>query len=167
MLDTRFSSFNDVIFENMKWYDPKSWTDEGNYGLSQLKELVTRFEIPLSHTTYDNSKVFSEWKRFRNFVKVSYSNDLINDKITATQIWQKIFQYRRSEYSNLCILAEIVMVHSGSNSSVERAFSMLTAMLNDRRLKMKLSTIESLMIVKINDKIWSAEERGRNHSACC
>ena len=64
-----------------------------------------------------------------------------------------------SEYSNLCILAEIVMVHSGSNSSVERAFSMLTAMLNDRRLKMKHSTIESLMIVKINDKIWSAEER--------
>lgn len=31
-LTNRFSSFDEPIFKNMAWFDPKNWTDESTYG---------------------------------------------------------------------------------------------------------------------------------------
>ncbi|MCP4484342.1 MAG: hypothetical protein GY823_07275 [Flavobacteriaceae bacterium] len=70
-----------------------------------------------------------------------------------------MFQYKRNEYPNLCICAEIIITMSGSNSTVEQAFSTLRLLLSDRRLRMKHSRMEQLLFICANDKNWSDDER--------
>ena len=48
---------------------------------------------------------------------------------------------------------------SGSNSTVERAFSLLTLLLSDRRLKLGHKTVEDLMLININNKLWTPKEK--------
>ena len=48
---------------------------------------------------------------------------------------------------------------SGSNSSVERAFSVLSLLLSDRRLSMNHDLMENLLMVKCNDRAWSTKEK--------
>ena len=48
---------------------------------------------------------------------------------------------------------------SGSNPTVERAFSVLTMMLSDRSLSLHHETMEDLMLLKCNDKNWGCQER--------
>ena len=48
---------------------------------------------------------------------------------------------------------------SGSNSTVERAFSVLTLLLSDRRLSLHHETMEDLMLIKCNNKNWGCQER--------
>ena len=54
---------------------------------------------------------------------------------------------------------ELLTCIAGSNSAVERAFSLLTLLLSDRRLSMSHTTMEDLMLIKGNDKVWSTGER--------
>ena len=68
-------------------------------------------------------------------------------------------QYRSNEYPNLCLLAELVISLSGSNSAVERAFSTLRNTLCDKRVCLKHSTLEDLLLVKLNDGAWNEDER--------
>ena len=159
MLERRFVCYKDEIFKSMKWFDPRNWMDSPDYGATQLQALGEHFKFPLEKTEFDAKKVLIEWKRFKLYVKTHYEDGLMRLEITAAQIWRKIFQYRRTEFPNLCILAATVMVQSGSNSSVERGFSMLTALLSNRRIKLNHATIEMLMMIKINDKLWSDGER--------
>ena len=55
-------------------------------------------------------------------------------------------------------MAEIVFRLSASSSMVERAFSLLTVLLSDKRLSLKHETIESLMKINLSDKIWTEKE---------
>ena len=159
-LQERFASFKDPIFKNMLWFNPLNWTDDKEYGRDQISALHSHFEVPLSNTNYDHSKILGEWKRFRMFVKVNYADDIISGKANANKIWEKVFKNRKNEFPNLCVMAEIVIATSGSNSSVERSFSTLTNIMSDRRLKMSHLTLETLIIIKGNDRNWSENERG-------
>ena len=78
---------------------------------------------------------------------------------SALQVWKSILQYKRTEFPNICLLVEIIFSLSGSNSSVERAFSVLTMMLTDRRLKSSHDLLEMRMLIKINDKNWNDRDR--------
>ena len=55
-------------------------------------------------------------------------------------------------------MAEIVFSLSASNSMVERAFTLLTLLLSNKRLSLKHETIESLMKINLSDKIWTEKE---------
>ena len=57
-------------------------------------------------------------------------------------------------------MAKIVFSVFASNSMVEKAFSLLTLLLSDKRLWLKHETIESLMKINLSDKIWT--EKGKN-----
>ena len=70
-----------------------------------------------------------------------------------------MLQYKRAEYPNLCIVANLVMCLSGNNSTVERAFSLLTLLLTDRRLSLSDETISDLMTINVNDKLWTPNEK--------
>ena len=48
---------------------------------------------------------------------------------------------------------------SGSNSAVERRFSILTMMLSERRLKTSHDLMNFRIALKINDRNWSEKER--------
>ena len=67
--------------------------------------------------------------------------------------------FKRLQFPNLCLVIELLITIAGSNSAVERAFSVLTLLLNDRRLCMTHETMENLMIVKGNDKVWTEKEK--------
>ena len=156
---TRFESFNHPVFESMKWFDPKNWTDETLYGYEQIDYLSQHFEGPLSNTNFNKQKVDAEWKRFKKFISVHYTHKLSSGEISAKAIWKAILLYRKSEFPNLCLMAQIIITLSGSNSSVERSFSLLTSVLTDRRLKMTHKTLQMLIRIKCNDSVWSEEER--------
>lgn len=158
-LQERFAGFKDPIFKHMLWFNPLNWTDEKEYGRDQISSLYEHFEVPFLNTNYDHSKIFPEWKRFRMFVKVNYAEDIVSGKAKAINVWEKVLKNRKNEFPNLCMMAELIIAISASNSSVERSFSTLTNILSDRRLKMSHSTLENLIIIKGNDRNWSQKER--------
>jgi len=155
-IDSRFSSFKDTsIYTNMMWLDPANWSND--YAtpeeLKSLELLAEQFKTPLQAHDYQHSKVKQEWKDFKLEVKHYYQN------VGALVLWQKVFQYKRQMFPNLCLLAELVLAIGPSNSVVESGFSVLTAMLSDRRLSLNHQTMEDLLMIKINDSIWTDTQR--------
>ena len=118
-----------------------------------ILELESHFKATLSVSGYDKTKVLREWKMLRNYVKIWLK------KSETADLWKHILTHKRKVFPNVCLLTEIMIAVSGSNSSVERAFSMHTNMLSDRRLSMKHKRMESIFIIAGNDKNWSAREK--------
>ena len=153
LLKDRFKDFDEGVYTAMRFFDPENWTGEKDYGNDAITSFANRFQMTLAATGYDSGKVLVEWRMLRNYVKVSFRN------VEAEDLRQKIIRFKRDEFPNVCTLAEILIAISGSNSSVERAFSILTNMLSDRRLLMKNRRMESILIIGANDKNWTVKER--------
>jgi hypothetical protein len=107
----------------------------------------------LAAAGYDHKKANKEWKNVRPHEKQQIPGK------SALQVWKSMLLYKNTEFPIICLRVEIVFSLSGSNSSVERAFSILTVMLTDRRLKSSHALLEMRMLIKINDKNWSKIER--------
>ena len=73
------------------------------------------------------------------FCKSHYSG------LDAHSLWEQIFIYRRNEFKNVCLMAEIVFSLSASNSMVERAFSLLTLLISAKQFSLKHKTTKSLI----------------------
>lgn len=153
-LNERFSNeYQHPIIESMKWFDPANWRAEKTYGLSEIESLSAHFKPTLEAAHFDQVRVVSEWVDFRRFVSKSFPNH------SARELWQAIFKFKKQLYPNLCLLAELVIAISGSNSTVEWAFSLLTKMLSDQRLSTKHTTLNMRLAIMINDNLWSEGER--------
>ena len=155
-LRERFSDFfdNQSLYQSMDFIDPENWVDEdSNYGREAIQHIVDHFEIPLLHAKFENKFVLKEWKKLHELVKKKYSKFVNNVPL----LWKKIFVFRRSEFPNVCLLAELIFSISSSNSAVERCFNILTQILSNTRLSMKHDTVNMLMIIKCNNMIWSEE----------
>ena len=152
IFEERFSSFSDPVYQNMKWLDPKNWEDVA-YGSNQIEKLVSHFKDPLEKANFDRHVVHKEWCQLKNFARSHHSG------LDAHSLWEKILIYRRNEFKNVCLVAEIVFSLSTSNSMVERAFSLLTLLLSDKQLSLKHETIKSLMKINLSDKIWKEKEK--------
>ena len=157
VLNERFADFRNLVFCSMKWLDPQFWLPSLDFGNDQLLSLYNHFKVPLDKASYDASKVEKEWKQVRSFITSHFLKS--EPPLTAAKIWQNILRYRREEFPNICKVVSLILAMSGSNSTVERAFSMLTLMLSDRRLCLKHAVINDIMVIKGNDKTWSSEER--------
>ena len=72
---------------------------------------------------------------------------------------ENILSYKRKEFPNMCLLAELMYCLSGCNSAVEIGFSILTMMLSDRKLKTLHDLINFCIVLKIKDKNWREKER--------
>lgn len=117
---TRFESFQNpanAMFDSMKWVDPANWSKE----LDQLKLLATHFKDVLGEE-FKEEKLKVEWKDLMVIVCHYYSG------ARALPLWSKIINYRRSQFPNLCMLAEVVLAVGVSNSIVEGGFSILSSM---------------------------------------
>ena len=66
---------------------------------------------------------------------------------------KKIFTYRKKELPNILKIVQLVLCCSSSNKAVKSSFSILTAMLSDRRLSMSHETMEDNMIISSNAKV--------------
>ena len=159
IIECKFEHFEDPVFNNMIWFDPKNWdNDDKSYGNEQLKCMSKAFAAPLRHASFNEATALKEWKSLKNFVNAIY-NYSAEDGPSALKIWEKICKYKRREFPNMCLLAQIIMCLSASNSTVERAFSLLTLLLSDRRLSMNHSIIQDLITINLSDKNWCDVER--------
>ena len=128
LLQERFESFDGPVFSKMSWCNPEYWTDDKEFGIDELEQFSSHFKEPLAEAGFDWQKAIKEWKHVQRHIKQNLPGK------SALQVWKSILQYKRTEFPNICLLVEIIFSLSGSNSSVERAFSVLTMMLTDRRL---------------------------------
>ena len=152
-LKERFADYDKPILKAMGWFDPINWQTEKTYGLAEINAVYAHFEETLNAAQFDHVKVVNEWHNFRKYVSTSLPNH------AAVELWVKIFQFKKNEYPNLCMLAELIITISGSNSVVERAFSILKRMLSDQRLSTNHRTLNMRMCIKINDELWCDGER--------
>ncbi len=154
LLQSRFKDYNNKIFEKMRWFDPQYWMNESDYGNEDLLEVAKHFEEPLAFASFNASKVLREWKSFKKYVRSYYTK--LPD---AHTLWKSVLCYRRDEFPNLAKIASVIISISGSNSSVERTFSVLTNILSDKRLSLTHKAMNENMIVYGNHKLWSKEEK--------
>ena len=63
------------------------------------------------------------------------------------------------KFPNLCLLAELIIVISGSNSEVKQLFSLLTRMLSNQRPSTSHAMMKMRLHLKINDDLLSDEEQ--------
>ena len=153
LLRERFQSFDDPVFLKMSWCNPEYWADEKDFGIDELEQFSSHFKEPLAAAKFDFKKAIKEWKHVQRHIKQNLCGK------PPLNIWKSIIQYKLSEFPNICLLVEIVFSLSGSNSSVEQAFSILTMMLTDRRLNSSHELLEMRMLIKVNDKNWNETER--------
>ena len=154
LLEHKFADFKEPVFQSMKWFDPKNWqTQDKAYGIEEIKNFYQYFKEALDANGFDNKVVFKEWRNFKNYVRINHVGD------DTSTVWKSVLLYKRDQYQNLALLAELVICLSGSNSTVERAFSLLTLLLSDKRLKMNHATMNDLLLININDKVWLSGER--------
>ena len=144
LLEDQFPEMNSELVKAVKIYDPQYWRDETDFGVRELNTLLGRFMVPLSEAGICERDLFIEWKRFRNFARRNF-RDLFKE---PKMLWRHVLNFRRLEFPNLCLVIELITCIAGSNSSVERAFSLLTLLLNDRRLSMSHKLMEDLLSPK-------------------
>ena len=123
--------------------------------MDEIETFSHHFSMRLVESGFEVQKCFSESKRFKFYVKANYKpaeRDVRN-------VWKGTLQYHRNDYPNFCLLAEIIISLSGSNSSVQRAFSTLSNILSDRHMSSKHATLENLLLVKLKDKVWNDVEQ--------
>ena len=152
-VEDQFEGYNEGIHNLMKWFDPMHWTAEKDFGASDLSEFVSHFEQPLQATKFDLKMALKEWSAFKKYVAYKMKGT------EARQLWASILAYREKEFPNLCILAKLIMAISGSNSNVERAFSILRLLLSDWRLSTSHTLMEMCLRIAVNDVIWTEKER--------
>ena len=75
------------------------------------------------------------------------------------EVWKEFYKTRRSEYPNLAKIGELMMHFSTSNSSVERAFNLLTMLLTDQRLTTSHYTLNAVLNIKIYDKAFTEKKK--------
>ena len=78
------------------WFDPKNWLDE-RYGVDEIEKFSHHFSMPLVESGFELQKCFSEWKRFKFYVKVNYKPA----ERDTRNVWKRTLQYHRNEYPNL------------------------------------------------------------------
>ena len=136
----------------MLWINPANWS-ESNSEIESIKALAFHFKEPLEHLSFQECKLEREWKDLKLMVKHFYSG------VKGKQLWNNIFVYRKKEFPNVSLIAELVLCIGVSNSVVEGGFSHLTCMLSDKRLSLNHNTMENLLMIKINNKVWSESEK--------
>ena len=162
ILRERFADFEDPILLSMQWLDPNYWIDSKDYGIDQILNLYDTesiFKVPLDEAGFNANRVGREWRLLRAFITSFYINAVLKNPLSLDKIWQNIIKFRQNEYPNVCLLVSLLSCLSGSNSTIECAFSVLNLILGDRRLSLGNQAMKDIMIVKCNDRNWGFQEK--------
>jgi len=154
-LQERFKSFGAGIFGTMRWLDPTNWRENEGEEIESIQILIEHFRVPLSLGGFDEDvgKLQSELKSLKRVVRHHYEGTPV------IRLWKTILRFRRREFPNLCLLAEIILAIAVSSGYVESTFGFLAAMLSDRRLARSHGVMADLLTVRANHLTWSEAER--------
>ena len=89
----------------------------------------------------------------------NFEDKLVHNEMDAKRISKHVLLYKIKDFPNLYLLAQMIFSISGSNSATERSFYILTMLHTDCRTKFTHDTIRMLLSIKINDHLWSEQER--------
>ena len=115
----RSKSFDNPMFQHMKWLDPKVWEDDNAYGRDSLEFLANHFMVPLLLTRFNDKVAVIEWKRFKTYVKTNFEDKLTCNETDAKQIQKHVLLYKTKDFPNLCLLVQIIFSISGPNLPAE------------------------------------------------
>ena len=132
------------------------WDKTPDYGNDLILAFYNAFSEPLDQNNFDSKKALREWQQFKVFVQNTYPG------FQALSLWKKICLFREIEFPNLVLMAKLMFAISGSNSSVERSFSILTQILSDQRLSVSHETMENIMLIAGNKGNWTDNERDKH-----
>ena len=51
LIDTKYSDFDEPVFQNMKWFDPQTW-DQKQQEAAQITSFYEHFKEPLDHANF-------------------------------------------------------------------------------------------------------------------
>ena len=61
IIDTKYSDFDEPVFQNMKWFDPQTWDQtQQEAGLISFYE---HFKEPLDHVNFQSNFCLKEFKK--------------------------------------------------------------------------------------------------------
>ena len=158
-IETRFQTFdlsNHDVIKHMQWVDPANWSDtQTSTEVDDILKVAHHFEATLTSNqfNFDKKVIRDEWQNIKLTQKNYYG------RLHATELWQKILTYRRSQFQNVVMVVEIILTLGPSNSFVEAGFSVLNSMLSDRRLNLAHDTMENCLIIKANDRVFTEQEK--------
>ena len=150
--DTKYSNSDEPVFQNMKWFHPETW-DQKRQVAAQITSFYEHFKETLDHANFQLNICLKEFRKFKNCVHVNHEGK------KAREVMKEFYKTRRSEYPNLAKIGELIMCFSSSNSSVGKAFNLLTMLLTDQRLTNRHDTINVILNIKINDKVFTESEK--------
>jgi hypothetical protein len=136
----------------LSWVDPANWSDRDTEEVKMMLSLYEQFKEPLNKVNFSPAPLEKEWRQFKIAAKHYCRN------FKCRQLWATMLVHRGSKFPNVCKLASLALCIEPSNSIVEKSFSILNAMLNDRRMSMRAETMEDLFIIQANQYVWSAPE---------
>ena len=64
VIDTKYSNFNEPVFQNMKWFDPRMW-DQEQQEAGQITSFYEHFKEPLDNANFQLKKSLKEFLKFK------------------------------------------------------------------------------------------------------
>ena len=134
-LNARFGEEDDII-KSFEILDPKSDLPE-KYETEYLQNLATHFS-----TLVDADDLKSEYKLFQK-IKPKYTH------LDFESFWREIINKYNEQFPNLTTLGEIYLVIPPTTVQAERGFSRQNLTKTDIRSNLKDTSLNNLMIIKI------------------
>ena len=85
VIDTKYSDFDEPVFQNMKWFNPQTW-DQTRQEAGQIASCSDYFKEPLDHTHFQLNFCSKEFKKFKNYVHVNHKGK------KAREIWKEFYK---------------------------------------------------------------------------
>lgn len=106
----------------------------------------------------DDVRLFDEFQALKNFLRTQ-TQDFFNKPCHLQ--WVDFFNYSNSPaevYSQLLNICQFFFAIPGSNSSVERVFSLIKAQWTNERNRLQIDSVKGIVIIKYNFKNYSCVE---------
>ena len=71
VFDTKYSNFDEPVFQNMKWFDPQTW-DQKQQEAAQITSFCELYKEPLDHANFQLNICLKEFKKIKNYVYVNH-----------------------------------------------------------------------------------------------
>ena len=121
-------------------------SESASFGYAALDTVCERFQVPLENASVDLSLVQEEWddmvgygKQYLNLVREDYK-----------VIWWKLFNAVDAKgWTNVLAIIELLFCLPMANGRLERVFSQLKLIKNDRRTCLKEDTLDQLVRINV------------------
>ena len=67
VIDTKYSNFDEPVFQKMKWFDLQTW-DQERQEAGQITSFYEHFKEPLDNPNFQLNLCLKEFKKFKNLM---------------------------------------------------------------------------------------------------